>query len=45
MYTAIIIPKPNGAAPLTAAINSAVPPGKEIVAITVDGNNLIIVYK
>jgi hypothetical protein len=45
MYTAVTIPKPNGSKPLTDAINAAVPPGKEIVAITVDGNNLIIVYK
>ncbi|HHT9111155.1 MAG TPA: hypothetical protein ACFYDZ_08375 [Candidatus Brocadiaceae bacterium] len=45
MYTAITIPKPIGAGPLTTAINNAVPPGREIVAVSVDGNNLIIVYK
>lgn len=45
MYKVIIIPKASDAASLTAAINNAVPPGREIVAVTVDGNNLIIVYK
>ena len=45
MYTAIIIPKPANANQLTTAINNAVLPGAEIVAVTVDGSQLIIVYK
>ena len=45
MYTAIIIPRPTGAGPLTTAINNAIPPGNELVTIAVDGTDLIIVVK